>query len=490
MIMSIANEIQRLQTAKADIKAVIESKGWTVPSNATIDQYAGILETKLIDARVVVKYNVTDTSNPTKIGFNQYISGFSAIEIDGVAQPSVVSAYTFSTTGEHTVKYTLTDPTSIGEMAFALCTSLTSIVIPNSVISIGEYAFASCGSLTSCTIGNGVTSIGNNAFNGCTSLPVEGYVRYADICVVEVVDKTQTSYTIKNGTRFIGNKAFNGCSSLTSIVIPDSVTSIGDYAFRYCSGMTSCTIGSGVTSIGDYAFENCSGFTSIVIPDSVTSIGSSAFAFCKSLTKVTVEAATPPTMSSEVFDYTNDCPICVPCESVNTYKAATYWSDYTTRIICVEMIEAKFNVTSTTSPTKILGTTSGFSSIEIDGVEQQSVETEYTFSTTGEHIVKYTLTDPTRIGDNAFTYCENITSITIPSCVSKLYSDIFRSCTSLSSITCNAMTAPANMAQLPSFRGISRNGTLYVPIGSTDYDVWMRTELYWLGYYNWTKVEQ
>ena len=64
-----------------------------------------------IETRLVAKYNVTSTSNPTRIGYST--SGFSAIEIDGVVQPSVVSAYTFSTTGEHTVKYTLTDPTII-----------------------------------------------------------------------------------------------------------------------------------------------------------------------------------------------------------------------------------------------------------------------------------------------------------------------------------------------------------------------------------------
>ena len=75
---------------------------------------------------------------------------------------------------------------------------------------------------------------------------------------------------------------------LTSITIPDSVTSIGNYAFSYCAGLTSVTIGNGVTSIGNDVFSGCTGLTSITIPDSVTSIGGNAFYDCTGLTSVTI----------------------------------------------------------------------------------------------------------------------------------------------------------------------------------------------------------
>ena len=155
--------------------------------------------------------------------------------------------------------------TSIGDWAFGGCSSLTSITIPNSVTSIGIGTFSICSSLTSITIPNSVTSIGDWAFLGCFSL---------------------TSITIPNSLTSIGSGTFSICSSLTSVSIPNSVTSIGWVAFRDCSSLKSVTIPNSVTSIGDEAFHNCSLLNSITIPNGVTSIGDWAFHGCKSLKKI------------------------------------------------------------------------------------------------------------------------------------------------------------------------------------------------------------
>ena len=99
----------------------------------------------------------------------------------------------------------------------------------------------------------------------------------------------------------IGDNAFNS-STLTSVTIPDSVTSIGGYVFASCSALTSVTIGNKVTSIGTQAFLNCSALTSVTIPDSVTSIGDLAFYQCTGLTSVTIEDATKiTTLNSNSF---------------------------------------------------------------------------------------------------------------------------------------------------------------------------------------------
>ncbi len=254
--------------------------------------------------------------------------------------------------------------TSIGNNAFMGCRGLTSIDIPNSVTSIGGGAFYNCSGLTSITIPSSVTSIGRQAFRltpWWNSYSANTNNRYGNIIYINnvayvAVSSGITSATFKDSTIGIGEYAFEGCSRLTNITIPSGVTSISYYAFYDCSGLTSVTIGSGVTTISDGAFGNCKKLKSVTIPNSVTSIGGGAFqscsgltsvtigsgvtsisgygAFynCSSLTSVTINATTPPTLGSNVFTNTNNCPIYVPSGSVETYKGASNWSNYASRI--------------------------------------------------------------------------------------------------------------------------------------------------------------
>ena len=203
----------------------------------------------------------------------------------------------------------------IGDFAFGLCSSLTNVGIPDSVISIGNGAFQRCRSLTSIDIPNGVIGIGVGAFMSCISLVS---IEIPD-SVTSIMDGTffscnsLRSITIPNSVVVIvGNPFQNWTGTLhneskafvyeddvlfnkdkttiiaykskeSEYVIPDGVTNIGISAFSCCKFIRSIEIPNSVTSIGFASFSGCSSLYSIKIPNSVTSIGDFAFGYCFNL---------------------------------------------------------------------------------------------------------------------------------------------------------------------------------------------------------------
>ncbi|MCC8155894.1 MAG: leucine-rich repeat protein, partial [Oscillospiraceae bacterium] len=144
--------------------------------------------------------------------------------------------------------------------------------------SIGNSAFADCSSLTEIQV-----SVGNAVYSS-----EDGMLFNKDktdlICYP--AGKTETSYEIPRSVTWIGFYAFEGNNNLTNVTIPDSVMSIGKYAFCGCSNLTSVTIPESVTTIGSSAFSECSSLTSITLLNASTSIGWGAFDGCSSLTDV------------------------------------------------------------------------------------------------------------------------------------------------------------------------------------------------------------
>lgn len=135
-----------------------------------------------------------------------------------------------------------------------------------------------------------------------------------------------TSVVIPNSVTSI-EYVFSGCSSLTYVTIPNSVLGIGAEAFSYCSNLTSITIPNSMTWISNYAFYNCSSLTSIIIPNSVTSIGECAFVGCTALNSVTILSKNPPTMSSDSFDTNTTIHVLAGCKAA--YEATEFWKDFT-----------------------------------------------------------------------------------------------------------------------------------------------------------------
>ncbi|MBE6684586.1 MAG: hypothetical protein E7592_02900 [Ruminococcaceae bacterium] len=168
--------------------------------------------------------------------------------------------------------------------------TMTSIVIPDSVVEIGDEAFAESENLQSVVIGDGVKTIGNNAFSSCESLSditfgksLEsiGNFSFSGCCALEEL-------VLPNGLITIGEQAFASCNSLKKVVIPGSVESMGYMAFGACLALEDITIEQGVKSIGELAFYRCGTLTEVIIPDGVTEIGKSAFSNCTSLKSVTI----------------------------------------------------------------------------------------------------------------------------------------------------------------------------------------------------------
>ena len=182
--------------------------------------------------------------------------------------------------------------------------------------------------------GGSVTDAFGGYAQAITNLPSGG----GNEDLVNLIERDITSFTIPDGTTKIGNHAFYECSSLTDVTIGNSVTIIGYYAFTQCSKLSSVTIPNSVTNIGGNAFYFCSSLTDVTIGNGVTIISPYAFNYCKKLTSITIEATTPPTLSSSVFDNTNNCPIYVPAESVDAYKTATNWSAYADRIQAIPTV--------------------------------------------------------------------------------------------------------------------------------------------------------
>ncbi len=253
----------------------------------------------------------------------------------------------------------------------------------------------------------GLASVDNYAFQNCTGL---------------------TSVAIPNSVTSIGGFAFQNCTGLTSVTIGNSVTSIGNYAFNDCRGLTSVTIPNSVTSIGEYAFYNCTGLTSVAIPNSVTSIGGAAFQFCTGLTSVAI----PNSVTSIGGFAFNGCSgltsVAIP-NSVTSIGGSVFQN-------CR-------GLTSVAIPNSV-----------------------------------------TSIGEYAFFNCTGLTSVTIGNSVTSIGEVAFQSCTGLTRLVVLAETPPSLTESVFDFENLN-NIMLYVPCNTSSL---YQSASGWSGFNNYVEL--
>lgn len=371
--------------------------------------------------------------------------------------------------------------------AFANCTSLKEITIPESVTElcdteqlIGDSPFVNCTSLISINV-----STNNNYY--CSENGVL-FNKDKTKLIQYPVGKTNNQYTVPKGVTEIRDGAFIGCTSLTNLTISNSVNLIGVSAFWGCTSLTSVTIPDSVTGVCVGAFEKCpikeiiiadgsknitstmivsKDIESITIPDSVTSIGAYTFSSCSSLKRV------------NITDIAKWCEISFNgCYNNPLYYAKNLYlnGELVTDLIIPDSVTkisayAFYNCTSLTSVTISDSVTSvgndAFDYCPIDKI----IITDGSKTVTSAMIVSKSIENiaipnsVTSIGDSAFCSCTKLTSIIIPDNVTSIGNSAFKNCTGLTSIK---IPNKVKSIGISAFNGCTILTSMIIPNGVTN----------------------
>ncbi len=319
----------------------------------------------------------------------------------------------------------------IADEAFLNCSSLKSIIIPNSLMSIGRDAFVGCDSLNSvcitdiaswCSIDFSVGVSRNHDYNETSSNPLY-YAKNLYLNGELVTNLEIPEHQIK-----IGSCAFISCTSITSVKIPEGVTSIGVEAFRDCSSLTNIIISNSVTSIGHSAFKGCSSLDNVIIPNSLTSIADSTFRECSSLEYIKIPNSVTSIGRCAFFECDSLVNVEIPKSVINIGENAfvetqnLYVYNDSAAFKFAENLNGNYVVVDAVIPIDNLifsldssgngYSVNGFKSIEHNGILR--IPATYNDLLVSE------------ISKSAFLDCSNILEIELPSNIKKIGANAFK----------------------------------------------------------------
>lgn len=406
--------------------------------------------------------------------------------------------------------------TEIGTYAFSGQTNITKVVIPSTMKTIGENAFENCSSLKAVEFANGcvLDEIGKNVFLGCRSLETislpDGITVIPEGAFIGCA--SLSSIKLPANLTEIQKNAFVWTSSLTTIEFPDSLVKLGEKVFKDSGiqelnitnatieftknvfaemhALTTVTLPEGLTTTISYMFANCTNLTTVNLPSTLESFGTYTFQKCTALKEINLPAGlkyissdSKTTSSSYAFDG------CTALETVNfmgtevafigtyAFKGCTSLKEFTfpasitligknafenSGLETVQIPETvttinnyAFNKCEALTSVSILGNVDTFGDYVFDKCPNlatvtfnENIDTlgNYTFrDCTG--LTSVTLpTKLTKLGNYTFQNCTSLTSATLPSSITKLPDYTFQNCSSL-----NGITIPAKVTTIGAY---------------------------------------